>query len=393
MKLASRCLPVALCLVLARAATAEDVPRKPDSAIGEVVAFDAAASQLTLKPDSGENLTVTLLPDAALMRAKPGGTSLKDAASLSFAEIASGDRVLVRGTAAADHRSFTARQVVVMTRADIAQKQDADRALWRSQSVLGAVTAVDLAKGEITLRTGRGAATQPVVVDTTAPAVTFRRYAPDSVRFSDARPSTLGEVKVGDQVRALGERTGDRVAARQIVFGTFRTLSGAVTAVDAGRGELVLMDDTLAQAVTVSVGSDARLHQLPPEFAARLAAMAAAPPREAGGPPPDGAAPRFQREAGGASPGGAAPRFQREGGRAPEDMLERLPHTTLADLKPGDRVLISSTEGHDSARANAIVLVSGLPALPAGTARSGRGARGLQVGVPSDMLDLGMSLQ
>ena len=35
----------------------------------------------------------------------------------------------------------------------------------------------------------------------------MRRYAPDSIKFGDAKPSSFGELKVGDQLRALGDRT------------------------------------------------------------------------------------------------------------------------------------------------------------------------------------------
>jgi hypothetical protein len=72
----------------------------------------------------------------------------------------------------------------------------------------------------------------------------------------------------------------------------------------------------------------------------------------------------------------------------PEDLLERLPAVTLADLKTSDRVLVSSTKGADTSRMNAIVLVSGLEAIPA-PRRPGRGA---EVELPGDLMDLGLSL-
>ena len=38
----------------------------------------------------------------------------------------------------------------------------------------------------------------------------IRRYAPDSVKFADAKESTLAEIKVGDQVRARGDKSDGR---------------------------------------------------------------------------------------------------------------------------------------------------------------------------------------
>jgi hypothetical protein len=37
----------------------------------------------------------------------------------------------------------------------------------------------------------------------------IRRYAPDSVKFDDAKPGTLQQIHSGDQVRARGDRSAD----------------------------------------------------------------------------------------------------------------------------------------------------------------------------------------
>jgi hypothetical protein len=79
-------------------------------------------------------------------------------------------------------------------------------------------------------------------------------------------------------------------------------------------------------------------------------------------------------------------------GGGPEDLLDRLPSTTLADMKPGDRVLVSSTKGSDPSRINAIALVAGLEALAGPRIAGGRGARGGESELPPDLLDLGISV-
>ena len=57
-----------------------------------------------------------------------------------------------------------------------------------------------------------------------------------------------------------------------------------------------------------------------------------------------------------------------------QQMLERMPAIKLADLKPGDAIIVSSTEGADPGQVTAITLVAGvepiLSAAPAGSQRA-----------------------
>ncbi|HXB54760.1 MAG TPA: hypothetical protein VN461_08260 [Vicinamibacteria bacterium] len=361
-----------LFFILASPLLGQGTERKPDYLVGEATAVDSAARRLTVKSDSGGSVLVTVPEGAAILRTKPGATTLADATPLGLEQIAQGDRVMVRGALSGDKESLVARQVVLMTRDDIAHKQEEDRGQWRRRGVLGVVKAIDPAKGEITLQVGRAASAPVLVIETGGGKVSFRRYAPDSVKFSDARPSALDEVRVDDQLRALGERSpdGTRLVAEQIVFGTFRTVSGTVVAVDAGRSELTLRDEGSGKKLAVAVGPDARVRRLPPEVAARLVRAREEPAKGA-------------RE-------GEPRRPRSQPGAGPEDLLERLPPTTLADLKAGDRILVSSTEGGDAARLNAIAVVAGLEALLP-PARPGR-PRGADIGLPSDLMDLGMGL-
>ena len=70
---------------------------------------------------------------------------------------------------------------------------------------------------------------------------------------------------------------------------------------------------------------------------------------------PGGQGPGGQGPGGGPRPGG--------GGFNIQDMLERLPTISLADLKTGDTIIVSSTRGVDPARLTAIALVSGADTL------------------------------
>jgi len=65
--------------------------------------------------------------------------------------------------------------------------------------------------------------------------------------------------------------------------------------------------------------------------------------------------------------------------------------TTLAEVKPGDRVLVSSTKGSDPGRLTAIALVAGLETLAPPRAAGGRFGRGDNE-LPPELMDLGMSI-
>ena len=97
--------------------------------------------------------------------------------------------------------------------------------------------------------------------------------------------------------------------------------------------------------------------------------------------------------AGGDQTGGGQRRMG--GGPDMQEMLERMPAVTVADLKPGEMVIVSSTVGADPTRATAIALVTGLDALLQNAAagqRAGRGAQGASLGLPSGALDIGIGL-
>jgi hypothetical protein len=126
--------------------------------------------------------------------------------------------------------------------------------------------------------------------------------------------------------------------------------------------------------VRVAVGPDTRLRRIPPEMGARLSRW-----RESA---PEGAGADRSRAM---RPGGGA-------GGGSEDLIDRLPTTTLAEVKPGDRVLVASTRGADPGKLNAIALVAGLESLAPPRAAGGRFGRGGESELPPELMDLGMSI-
>ena len=172
--------------------------------------------------------------------------------------------------------------------------------------------------------------------------------------FSDAKPSSFAELKAGDQLRALGTRSadGNRFTPEEIVFGSFQTLGGTITEVDAARNEIKINDPKGQQPITVVISKDSVMRRLTPELLTALAPQTAAP---ASGSPPAAAQP------------------PKKGTGDLQEMFDQLPVVKLEELKPGEAILVSSTKGADANRITAIAVVTGAGPLLQNN-QAGRGA-------------------
>ena len=361
-------------------------------AIGEVKTIDAATKQLTIKTDAGNTVTVTVADKTSYKRLAPGETSLTNATDITFTDVSEGDRVMARGAVDVEHKSVPALQVIVMTKGDLAKKQEAERLEWRRRGILGVITALKPETKEITITHRTMAGSQTVVLPV-SDKTEMRRYAPDSIKFGDAKPSSFSELKVGDQLRALGDRTEDptRFNPQKIVTGSFRTIGGVVTAVDPATGEIQIKELEKKTPLTIVIKHDAVLRRFPP--ASEMGMMMGGfgrRPDGAGAPGGGQPAPAGQgqgqaqgqgqgqgqsqaaaRPQGGGAPGGGGPggpggggpNGPRGGGFNINDVLERLPTISIADVKVGDTIIVSSTQGADPSRLTAISLVTGADTL------------------------------
>jgi hypothetical protein len=374
--------------LLRSVACAEAAPRPPNpqqapaqtakQVLGAIQAIQG--NMITLKPDTGPAVNVVVQGAVRILRVAPGQTDLKNAAAIQFSDLQVGDRILVRGIPSADGQSLTASSVIAMKRSDVEAKQQQEREDWQKRGTGGLVSAVDPASGTITISVPAPGGTRTVAVHTTKDTV-IRRYAPDSVQFDDAKPSSLSEVKPGDQLRARGARNADgsEFAAEEIVSGAFRNISGTVSNLDAAANTLTVADLATKKPVVVKISAQSQVLKLPPQIAQGLAfqmkggargAASGSPGGAAGGAPPSGTAAgergvppdtaRQQRqqddqrasgEGGNARPGRAADLQQ---------VLNRLPKASLADLQKGDAVMIVSTEGTASGGVTAITLLAGV---------------------------------
>jgi hypothetical protein len=323
--------------VLSAAAFQPDPSITPFSVLGEVVEIRPDPRQIIVKTDAGSMVTVFLDERTAYMRIPPGEKTKDKFIKIAATDFKVGDRVFVRGRVAQDRKSVPALEFYVMTREDITQKQEREREDWRRRGVAGVVTALNPETKEITLAQRSSAGNQPITIKV-KDVTTLRRYAPDSIKFSDAQPAAFADIKVGDQLRARGEKSADatQFMAEEIVTGSFRTAGGTVTAVNPEASEIKINDIQSRQPLTVVVGKDTVLRRLTPEAAATLA-----PAKGSEGP--------------NSRPAKSAADFQ--------EIFERLPTVTLAELKPGEMIVLSSTVGADPKRLTAIALLAGADLL------------------------------
>jgi hypothetical protein len=316
-----------------------------------VVAVTAQARQVSLKTDKGETITVATSDTTLILHMAPGVTDPAKAPRLALSEINEGDRVAAYYRGAADQKNIQATSLVVRTKADLAEIAKKELDDWRKRGTVGTVTAVDAGAKSITLKAG-----SRTVTVTPSDKTEYHRYSLDSAKPADAKPSSFAEIKVGDQVHALGDRTPDGAATTaEIVYaGTFRQLAATIVSVNAASGEIQVKDLATKKPLTIRVDSDSTMKKLDPLTSAMLARRFG-PGRGQGA--ADGAAPEGRGGQRGGGGGG------RGAGGDLSQMLERLPAIPLADLKTGDAVMVSTTMGSDPSRVTAVMLLAGVEPL------------------------------
>jgi hypothetical protein len=368
--------------VFSQASSQAPAPKTPP-AVGTIKSINATA--IVLATDAGAEVKVQLNPGVNFLRVPPDSKDLKEAVAIQASDLQVGDRILVRGKAGGDPNTFVAAAVIAMKKADIDEKKAHDQEEWQRRGIGGLVKEVDPANGTVTIGTMSAAGPKDVTVNISKSTI-LRRYAPGSVKFDDAKTSTFDEIKSGDQLRARGTKSddGNSFTAVEVVTGSFRNVSGTISAVDAGAGTLTVADLISNKTITVRVRPDTQLRKIPAPMAQMIAARlkgvgsAGAPPTSA--PPQAGGAsnaagPASSGPAG--APTGASSNRGGGGGGARGDLqqvLSRLPASGLNDFQKGDAVLIVATSSPSDVNFSAITIVGGvepiLQASPQGQASS-----------------------
>jgi hypothetical protein len=359
-------------------------PQKVPSGLGTIKTI--SGNILLLTTDSGGTLKIQLPTDVKVLQVEPGSKDLKEAIPLQISDLQVGDRVLVQMKPGEDASSFVALRVIAMKKADIAQRQAKEREEWQRHGVGGLVKSVDAANGTITIGTMGASGAKDVTIHVGKDTI-LRRYAPGSIKFDEAKPAPITDIQSGDQVRARGTRSADgsEFTADEIVSGSFRNIAGPIVAVDASGGTLTVNDIATKKPVQLKVTPDTQMRKVPQPVAQRIAMRLKGDTGAAGGgnasqsagqPAAGGsAAGGGQGQSGGAGgSGGGGQRGAGGGGGSAgggggdmQQMLSRLPASTLGDLQKGDVVMLVATSGQGE-QATVITMLGGVePILQAST--------------------------
>jgi hypothetical protein len=342
--------------VWAQAQPAQSASAPRSQVAGLVATIEAPDNRITVKTDKGDTVTITTSARTLILEMPPGETDVQKAVKMTISELSVGDRVVAIFRGAADLKTVEATSLVVRTKSDLDKISKTEQEDWQRRGTTGQVVSLDPAAKTIALKAGQRSVTVQASDQTD-----YHRYSPDSARFSDAKPSSFAEIKVGDQVRVLGNRSADgTVKAERIAAGTFPQIAATIVSIDTAAGEMRVTDLATKKPLIIRVNSDSTMRKLDPTVAAMLARRY----RPGGQGQAEGAS--DSPEGRGGQRGGGTGGMSRGGGRGAGDigqMLDRLPPLQLSELKRGDAIMVCTTMGTDPGRVTAITLLAGVEPL------------------------------
>jgi hypothetical protein len=315
-----------LLLLIAALFSLTQTPNQLSSVVGTVVAIEKTSKTVTIKTEQNTSVLIKASDTTVCLRVPTGAQSLEQATPIQFDEITAGDRVLSRGTR--NENDFAALRIVVLSKDDVAKRREKDLEQWRTRGIAGVVKALNPETSEINVEL-RGSAPSSLLAISTGGSQ-FRRYTAASIHFEDAKQSKFTEIAVGDQIRALGDKSADGKSfkAEAIVSGSFKTIGATLTAVDLQKGEILATTLDQKKPIQIATLKESSVQRIPATLVPTIAQKARTP--------------------------GQTGEVQQ--------LIDALPAVTLTDLKVGDVVSITGIREQDDTRITAIKLVAGVDA-------------------------------
>lgn len=342
--------------VLVAAGFAQTAPAaKTPPVLGAITAVDAASNLITVKSQTGETVQLTLTPHSFILHLPLGETDIKKAEKLTLNDVTPGEELVASYQLSADGKVKEVRTLMLRTKADLAEMAKKEEEDWRKRGTTGNLASVDAAAKTFTIKSGA----KDIVVKP-ADKVEYMRYSPDSAKVADAKPSSFAELKPGDEVHILGNKSpdGTSITAEKVVFGNFPQLAATIKSINPATGEMVVTDLANKKPVTIRVVADSNMKKLP-DVAAQMLARRYGAARGGGD---NGGAGRGQGRGPGGAGGPGGPGGPGGGGRGGDvgQILANAPAIALTDLKPGDAIMVKTTLGGASGPATAVTLLAGV---------------------------------
>jgi hypothetical protein len=347
------------------------------SVIGTVEKIDAGGKAITVKPDKGDASATVKYDDRTSFEVIPAGeTDMKKATPAKGTDLAEGDKVLARVLSADPGKP--ARTVYITKQADLAKRRERTQEEWKT-ATNGIITSVDPSVIKINARVP-GSPTPKEISIEVGPKVDYQRYNPETGAYE---ASNFAAIKVGDQLRVLGEKNTDltQIKAESIGTGSFKTVGILVKSIDPAAKQIIGTETASKKPIVVGLRGDTTLKKFS-DMAAMMVARQLNPTYQGaagrgmrgggapgGGTPPASASAEGAPGGGGRGPGGEGASagggrgFGGGRGRGGMDVgriIEQQPAIQLADLKPGDAIIVTGATAADASKLIANALVAGV---------------------------------
>jgi hypothetical protein len=334
---------------------------------GSITKVDASGKVISVKTDAGADTTVKFSEQTKLLELPPGEADVKKATPIKVEEIAAGDHILAR-VQTRDMTGLPAGTIYINRASDIAKDNAAKAQEWQTQAVSGFAESVDIAGKKATLKV-KGAAGAPdrdVTLDLSGP-VSYQRFSDQSLEYARA---DLAAIKGGDHLRVLGTKNADvtQIKVTDLAADAIRQIGATVKSVDPATGTITATD-TAKKSVTIMVRPATKVKRLDEPTAQMIARIVnpsfqGAGRRGGGGGAPAGGPGGPGAGAPGGGPGG--PGAGRGGGRGRggagqiQTLIDAQPDAKVAELKPGEPIIVSGPASSDSSSFSAMMVLAGV---------------------------------
>jgi Cu/Ag efflux protein CusF len=347
---------------------------------GTITKVDLDAKVIGIKTDAGDT-TVKFSNLTKVMELPPGESDTKKATPLKPEDISVGDHILARAQTK-DLTGLPAGFLYINRASDIAKENAAKAAEWQT-AVSGFAESVDPAAKKITMKVKgtAGAPDRDVVLDLSGP-VSYQRFSDKSF---DYEKTDVSAIKTGDHLRVLGAKNADvtQIKVTDMAADAIKQIGATIKSVDPATGQITAID-TAKKPVTITVRTATKVKRLDDPTAQMIARIVnpsfqgggrgggrgAGGGAGAGGGDGAGAGGGGGRGFGGGQAAGGAPGGSgfggRGGGRARggaaqiQTLIDQQPDAKVADLKPGEPIIVSGPGSPDSSSFSAMMVLAGV---------------------------------